>query len=209
MESETVQSKLITESVNCDETSKLTLSSSKVDTSIEPVNDLPSNSIVKENQKQTSKKTKKRKPKVPRDITAPRQPLTGYVRFLNERRDQLRAEHPEMGFAEITRQLASEWSNLPPEEKQQYLDAADQDKERYIKEWAEYKKTDAYKEFRRQQMEQKDNGGATTAKKIKHNNSLPDNNVLNADRGVMASDKLTYAAMANGTRRNALLPFIM
>lgn len=55
----------------------------------------------------------------------------GYVRYLNERRDQLRAEHPELGFAELTRQLASEWSKLPAEEKQQYLDAADQDKERY------------------------------------------------------------------------------
>ncbi|XP_026327339.1 high mobility group protein 20A [Hyposmocoma kahamanoa] len=113
------------------------------------------------------KKPKKRKPKVPRDVTAPRQPLTGYVRYLNERRDQLRAEHPELGFAELTRQLASEWSKLPMEEKQHYLDAADQDKERYIKEWTEYKKTDSYKEFRRQQLEQKDIAGAS--KKAKHN----------------------------------------
>lgn len=55
----------------------------------------------------------------------------GYVRYLNERRDQVRAEHPELGFAELTRQLASEWSKLPVEEKQHYLDAADQDKEKY------------------------------------------------------------------------------
>ncbi|KOB74316.1 putative high mobility group 20A isoform 1 [Operophtera brumata] len=82
-------------------------------------------------QKPSPKKPKKRKPRVPRDITAPRQPLTGYVRFLNERRDQLRAAQPELGFAEITRELASEWSKLPAEEKQQYLDAAEQDKERY------------------------------------------------------------------------------
>lgn len=54
----------------------------------------------------------------------------GYVRFLNERRDQLRAEQPDLGFAELTRQLASEWSKLPAKEKQQYLDAADHDKER-------------------------------------------------------------------------------
>lgn len=57
--------------------------------------------------------------------------VLGYVRYLNERRDQLRADHPELGFAEVTRQLASEWSKLPIEEKQQYLNAADQDKERY------------------------------------------------------------------------------
>ncbi|KAL0883084.1 hypothetical protein ABMA27_016550 [Loxostege sticticalis] len=125
---------------------------------------------IKDNPKPSPKKPKKRKPKVPRDVTAPRQPLTGYVRYLNERRDQLRAEQPDLGFAELTRQLASEWSKLPAEEKQQYLDAADQDKERYIKEWAEYKKTDAYKEFRRQQMEQKESVGPT--KKIKQNPAL-------------------------------------
>ncbi|KAH9629479.1 hypothetical protein HF086_015809 [Spodoptera exigua] len=125
-------------------------------------------SSAKETQKSNSKKPKKRKPKAPRDVTAPRQPLTGYVRYLNERRDQLRAEQPDLGFAELTRQLASEWSKLPAEEKKQYLDAADQDKERYLREWAEYKKTDAYKEFRRQQLEQKD---PNFSKKAKHNSS--------------------------------------
>ncbi|XP_026761740.1 high mobility group protein 20A [Galleria mellonella] len=124
---------------------------------------------VKELHKPCPRKPKKRKPKVPRDVTAPRQPLTGYVRYLNERRDQLRAEQPDLGFAELTRQLASEWSKLPAEEKQQYLDAADQDKERYIREWAEYKKTDAYKEFRRQQMEQKES--SSLSKKTKHNSA--------------------------------------
>ncbi|KAM3965237.1 high mobility group protein 2 [Aphomia sociella] len=123
----------------------------------------------KDPNKPSPRKPKKRKPKVPRDVTAPRQPLTGYVRYLNERRDQLRAEQPDLGFAELTRQLASEWSKLPAEEKQQYLDAADQDKERYIREWAEYKKTDAYKEFRRQQMEQKES--SNPSKKIKHNST--------------------------------------
>ncbi|XP_050680063.1 high mobility group protein 20A [Leptidea sinapis] len=122
------------------------------------------------NASKPTKKPKKRKPKVPRDDTAPRQPLTGYVRFLNERRDQLRAEQPELGFAELTRQLASEWSKLPTEEKQQYLNAADQDKERYIKEWTEYKKTDAYIEFKKQQMEQKNSNSA--AKKSKHDNNI-------------------------------------
>lgn len=56
----------------------------------------------------------------------------GYVRFLNERRDQLRAAQPDLGFAELTRQLASDWSKLPAEEKQQYLDAAELDKEKYV-----------------------------------------------------------------------------
>lgn len=65
--------------------------------------------------------------------------FVGYVRYLNERRDQLRAEQPDLGFAELTRQLASEWSKLPHEEKKQYLDAADQDKERYTSYFTEDK----------------------------------------------------------------------
>lgn len=126
----------------------------------------------KELQKPSPKKPKKRKPKLPRDNTAPRQPLTGYVRFINERRDLVRSEQPDLGFAELTRQLASEWSKLPAETKQQYLDAADLDRERYIKEWEEYVKTDAYKEFRRQQLGLKD---AVSPKKMKYNVPLPSN----------------------------------
>ncbi|XP_039753449.1 high mobility group protein 20A isoform X2 [Pararge aegeria] len=130
--------------------------------------------ISKDIQKPSPKKPKKRKPKTPRDVTAPRQPLT-----------------------ELTRQLASEWSKLPVEEKQQYLNAADQDKERYIKEWAEYKKTDAYKEFRKQQMEQKD--AASSSKKIKQNTNvnnavvdtaatqIAEQNVINANVAATAS----------------------
>lgn len=60
-----------------------------------------------------------------------------------------------MPFAEITKILASEWSSLPQEKKQQYLDAAEQDRERYTREYNAYKQTDAYKLFTQQQNEKK------------------------------------------------------
>ncbi|KAK9498288.1 hypothetical protein O3M35_002957 [Rhynocoris fuscipes] len=99
-------------------------------------------------------KGKKRK-KPLKDNTAPRQPLTGYVRFLNDRREQFRAENPNMPFAEITKVLAAEWSALPPEQKQQYLTAAEQDRERYLQELAAYKQTEAYRIFNEQQANRK------------------------------------------------------
>lgn len=68
---------------------------------------------------------------------------------MNERREQLRAKRPEVPFPEITRMLGNEWSKLPPEEKQRYLDEADRDKERYMKELEQYQKTEAYKVFSR------------------------------------------------------------
>lgn len=62
-------------------------------------------------------KGRKRK-KTMKDSNAPKAPLTGYVRFMNDRREQLRAERPDMPFPEITRMLGNEWSKLPAEEKQ-------------------------------------------------------------------------------------------
>ncbi|XP_074822148.1 high mobility group protein 20A isoform X1 [Natator depressus] len=94
-----------------------------------------------------SKGRKRKKPL--RDSNAPKSPLTGYVRFMNERREQLRAKMPEVPFPEITRMLGNEWSKLPPEEKRRYLDEADRDKERYMRELEQYQKTEAYKVFSR------------------------------------------------------------
>jgi len=94
-------------------------------------------------------KGKKRK-KGMRDNNAPRQPLSGYLRFLTERREQLRRERPSLSFAEISKLLGAEWSHLDPQEKQRYLDEADKEKEQYTKDLEAYQKTDSYKTFRMQ-----------------------------------------------------------
>ncbi|XP_038640155.1 high mobility group protein 20A isoform X5 [Scyliorhinus canicula] len=91
-------------------------------------------------------KGRKRK-KATKDSNAPKAPLTGYVRFLNERREQLRAQRPDVPFSEITRMLGNEWSKLPADDKQHYLDEAEKDKERYMKELEQYQQTEAYKRF--------------------------------------------------------------
>ncbi|XP_018410143.1 PREDICTED: high mobility group protein 20A [Nanorana parkeri] len=93
-------------------------------------------------------KGRKRK-RSPRDNNAPKAPLTGYVRFMNERREQLRAERPDVPFPEITRIVGSEWSKLPAHEKQRFLDEADRDKERYTKELQQYQKTEAFRSYSR------------------------------------------------------------
>ncbi|KAE8617300.1 hypothetical protein XENTR_v10009028 [Xenopus tropicalis] len=93
-------------------------------------------------------KGRKRK-RSPRDNNAPKAPLTGYVRFMNERREQLRTERPDVPFPEITRIVGSEWSKLPAHEKQHYLDEAEKDKERYTKELQQYQNTDAYQTYSR------------------------------------------------------------
>ncbi len=62
-------------------------------------------------------KGKKRK-KPLKDENAPRQPLTGYVRFLNERREKVRSDCSNLSFSEITKLLGAEWTKLPQHEKQ-------------------------------------------------------------------------------------------
>jgi hypothetical protein len=98
---------------------------------------------------------KGKKRKRARDMNAPKQPLTGYVRFLNDRREKLRADHPNLTFSEITKLLGAEWTKLAPNEKQHYLDQAEKDKARYTKELNSYHATEAFKLFVKKQHEKK------------------------------------------------------
>lgn len=97
-------------------------------------------------------KGKKRKKVLP---NGPKAPVTGYVRFLNERREQIRMQYPDLPFPEITRMLGNEWSKLPPLEKQRYLDEAEKDKQQYLKELKEFQLTEAFKMTAQQIQEKK------------------------------------------------------
>ncbi|XP_023300603.2 high mobility group protein 20A [Lucilia cuprina] len=65
---------------------------------------------------------------------APKMPLTGYVRYMNDRRDSLRKEHPSKTAMEHTKMIGEEWHALSSDVKANYLKAADVDKQRYVKE---------------------------------------------------------------------------
>jgi len=89
-------------------------------------------------------KGKKRYPKSP---GAPKQPLSGYVHFLNDRREIVRKENPDISFADISKKLAVEWGQVSGSVKQEYVERAEADKERYNKEFAAYQQTQEYKDF--------------------------------------------------------------
>ncbi|KAM9385281.1 SWI/SNF-related matrix-associated actin-dependent regulator of chromatin subfamily E member 1-related isoform 2-T2 [Pholidichthys leucotaenia] len=86
-------------------------------------------------------KGKKRKKVLP---NGPKAPVTGYVRFLNERREDMRARYPYLPFPEITKKLGAEWTRLAPHDKQRYLDEAEREKMQYAQELKEYQQTEAY-----------------------------------------------------------------
>ncbi|XP_015251512.1 PREDICTED: SWI/SNF-related matrix-associated actin-dependent regulator of chromatin subfamily E member 1-related-like isoform X2 [Cyprinodon variegatus] len=86
-------------------------------------------------------KGKKRKKVLP---NGPKAPVTGYVRFLNERREVMRARYPDLPFPEITKRLGAEWTRLAQNDKQRYLDEAEREKVQYAQELKEYQQTEAY-----------------------------------------------------------------
>ncbi|KAM4708175.1 SWI/SNF-related matrix-associated actin-dependent regulator of chromatin subfamily E member 1-related [Discoglossus pictus] len=109
-------------------------------------------------------KGKKRKKILP---NGPKAPVTGYVRFLNERREQIRTQHPELPFPEITKMLGAEWSTLPVSEKQRYLDEAERDKQQYMKELREYQQSEAYKmcaeKIQEKKIKKEETGGSAVS----------------------------------------------
>ncbi|XP_059619638.1 high mobility group protein 20A [Phlebotomus argentipes] len=88
------------------------------------------------------KRRRKRK-KLPKD--GPKPIITGYVRYMNENREIIRGQFPDVPIGEITRKLAQGWAGLTDEQKKPYLDAADLDKDRFSREMQEYRENQAKK----------------------------------------------------------------
>lgn len=74
-------------------------------------------------------------------------PPNGYVRFLNANRERVKQECPELTFADVTKKLGAEWTNMTSEEKKGYMEEAEKAKEIYMKELQEYQQTEAYQKF--------------------------------------------------------------
>ena len=72
----------------------------------------------------------KGKRRYPKGVGAPKQPLSGYVHFLNERRESVRGENPDITFSDLSKKLAAEWSALAEPEKNKYNELAKRDKDR-------------------------------------------------------------------------------
>jgi len=101
----------------------------------------------------------KGKRRYPKGVGAPKQPLSGYVHFLNERRESVRGENPDITFSDLSKKLAAEWSGLAEPEKNKYNDLAKRDKDRYDKEFSDYQHTDSYKHYLESQREGGGGGG--------------------------------------------------
>jgi hypothetical protein len=63
-----------------------------------------------------------------------KKPLTSFIIFLSEKRENLLKEQPELKFKDIPRIVSEMFKALSPEQRQHYDDLAKQDKIRYARE---------------------------------------------------------------------------
>jgi len=69
---------------------------------------------------------------------APKRAVTPYIAFFAAKRSQILKDKPELKFGEVGALIAQMWNGLSDEEKAPYVKIAEQDKERYAQERAEY-----------------------------------------------------------------------
>lgn len=98
-------------------------------------------------------KGKKRKPASIKDENAPRRPVNGYVRYMTEKREEVTLQNPTLSFADVTKILGNNWSSLPQDQKQKYLDVAESEKAEYLVKLKNYQEK---QQFKQQKLDIKD-----------------------------------------------------
>ncbi|XP_041369378.1 uncharacterized protein LOC121383426 [Gigantopelta aegis] len=96
------------------------------------------------------------------EVHTPRAPMTGYVLYAIDRRQEIKESNPEMLFSDVTKILGQEWSTMPPDKKQKYLNEADADKRRYIAELKTFHQSEAYHNYVRKKKMKNYCGDGTT-----------------------------------------------
>ena len=69
-----------------------------------------------------------------RDPKMPKKPLSAYIYFSQETREQIKKENPKMQVSNIMKEVSNRWSSMTKEQKGKYATEAKNDKKRYEKE---------------------------------------------------------------------------
>lgn len=83
--------------------------------------------------KKEGKRTKAKK-----DKEAPKRAISAFFFYNQERRETLKKEQPNLTNKEIISTMSKEWRELPDDKKKPYVEKAEKDKERYLKEKTDY-----------------------------------------------------------------------
>ena len=80
------------------------------------------------------------KKKAKKDKDAPKRPLSAYFFYIQERREALKKEKPNLENKELIKTMGEEWNKLSDEEKKPYVKKAEADKKRYQEDMKAYEK---------------------------------------------------------------------
>ncbi|KAK4238664.1 hypothetical protein C8A03DRAFT_14896 [Achaetomium macrosporum] len=79
------------------------------------------------------------------DENAPERPPSAYVLFSNKMREELKGRN--LSFTEIAKLVGENWQNLTAAEKEPFESQAQAMKDKYLADFAEYKKTPEYRKY--------------------------------------------------------------
>ncbi|KAL4353206.1 hypothetical protein GQ457_06G037840 [Hibiscus cannabinus] len=89
--------------------------------------------------KQEAEKESKKKTKKERDPLKPKQPMSAFFLFSNERRTTLVAEEKCKSVLDVAKITGQEWKNMTEEQRRPYEEMAKKKKEKYMEEMEVYK----------------------------------------------------------------------
>jgi structure-specific recognition protein 1 len=98
---------------------------------------------------QAKKSAKKLKDQKPKDTNAPKRPLTSYILFCSDVRDEVRSAlgGEDATFGQIGAKMSSMWREMSDDDKQYYTEKAAEAKAEYAQVLAEYRDSAAYAHF--------------------------------------------------------------
>ena len=88
----------------------------------------------KEDDEAYAPKSPKPKAKSQSDHPEIKRPTSSYFIFMKEKREQIKADNPDLNTANLAKKMAEEWKSLDAETKKKWEDLAQVDKDRYEKE---------------------------------------------------------------------------
>ncbi len=83
-------------------------------------------------------KSKKGSKKKGKDPNAPKRASSSYILFANAHRLQVKEENPDLNFANLNKLLGAKFNVLSEDERKEWVEKADQEKQRYKKEMESY-----------------------------------------------------------------------
>lgn len=135
----------------------------------------------------SGKRKYKRHPKG--DDFAPKKPISAYVRFANDVRDELKPKN--FSFAEIAKSVGERWKILDEDTKARYEAAATLAKEEYNRALVAYKQTDQFAQYQRYLVEFKSNSNKDSTDASKKRPKLQTSNLSTTESETLQSSSTT------------------